>query len=751
MNQIIIYDKICIMCPTYGRAESKLPKFISSLMETADDLEKICLSFVVNESDTASKRIIKSLCDKNVEYEIILEDTEECDLSYYFNLSYKATKFNDPATCVSMFGDDMVFITKGWDTIMLKKINDIFGLGIIYGDDDNSQHEELCVYFITTRAFVELTEKSFMCKLFTVDYIDNVWMEVGRKLHCAVYLPNLHIFHDHATRNGRPDEVWLRMRKNYDLSHRCMITIDDYSMEIAENVRKNIAEKYLSDDLSYCMTTYGRVVLFRQTVNSWNKSLLLPNKLFVFDDGSEEIDKIRMIIQKMKNAFLVPAEKHSGCDKRNALAITYFNTPAVMVIDSDTAFAPHWCIAANSMWEAIKDSPDIAGATIFNTQYHKTIDTNFIIPGLDVKETVGGFGTIFKREVIEEAFKGKDIEKMPVTWSWDNCINDLVRTKKMQYCSTKKSYLQHTGFVEGTHISDGELSDYAPEFVGKVEYNRPIRTIPLPTGSNVLFAALARLGDIIAASMIANMIVENGMELTWLVIPIYEMLIIKICPWAKVKPIEPLVGGPKGEWSETSIQKMREKFGNFSTYINVQLGARENHNFYLMSGKHPCVWIRDMCNQALGLTLGNDFKSYLRFNERLVPMPSRGITIPGNLAIISPEARTSQCFNETMIDGIYNDLKDRGYTPKILIEKRPQRTSIRDIREKYIFGLTIEQCIILIKKAKHFVGQDSGLSWCSLYSDCTKEIYHRRSRIDRTNTYFNMIDDKAKDIILEEK
>lgn len=749
MNRIV-YDKICVMCPTYGRAKTKLPTFIKSLLETVNNPANVCLSFVVNDTDVDSAKTIEKMCTGNVEYEIIKEDTKECDLPSYFNLSYKTTKFNKPNICVSMFGDDMVFVTKKWDTTILEKINDIFGIGIVYGDDDHSQHENLCVYFVTTRTFVELTEKPFMCILFAVDYIDNVWMEVVRKLNCGIYLPNLHIRHDHATRDGKPDEVWLRMRKQYDLSHRCMIMIDDYTTEIAINVRKNLEQKYLSKDISYCMTTYDRVALFMQTVNSWNKSILLPKTLFVFDDNSKNIQKISHEVRRMKNAVLVPAEKHCGCDKRNALAVTYFDSPAVMVIDSDTAFASHWCIAANIVWAAIKKDPDIAGATVFNTHYHEAIDKKCDIFGLDYKATVGGFGTIFKMETINRAFNNADVEKMPKIWSWDNYVNDTVKKDEKHYCSTNKSYLQHTGFSEGTHISDGEMSDYAPDFVGTVEPTHSIRTEPLPGGSNILFAAMARMGDVIAASMIANMIIDNNINLTWLVIGRYENLVSKICPRAKIKVIEPIVGGPMGEWSEIDLGQMQAKYGGYSTYINAQLGARENHNYYLMSGKHPCIFLRDMCCQILGIPFEENFKSFLRLNEQSITFPSRDV-MPENLAIISPEAKTSQALTEKMVGDIYNDLKCRGYHPKILVEKRPQHVSIRDVREKYLYGLTIEQCIVLIKRARHFVGQDSGMAWASLYSDCTKEIYHRRSRIDKVNTYFGMIDDKAEDIILEEK
>ncbi len=65
--------------------------------------------------------------------------------------------------------------------------------------------------------------------------------------------------------------------------------------------------------------------------------------------------------------------------------------------------------------------------------------------------------------------------------------------------------------------------------------------------------------------------------------------------------------------------------------------------------------------------------------------------------------------------------------------------------------MTVEQCIlILIRDVMFFVGQDSGMTWCSLFSDCKKRVYHNKSRIDMTNTYFSVIDKNAEDIVLED-
>lgn len=745
------YDKICIMLPTYGRSKTKLPKFLDSLIDTADDLRNTCISFVVKKSDKGTIDLIEDKCGNTIEYEILREDKKACDLAGFFNLSYEKTRFNDRSTCVSMFGDDMVFKTNGWDTVMLEAINDMDGIGLVYGDDDFIQHENLCVYFITTRDMVELTGKPFMPTGVKYDFMDTVWYEVCKRLNCLRYIPKLHVFHDHASGKGGKDDTWVKMRTAS--KHNTMIQIDDYVEEIVGMVRTKLKHTHMNNDIVFVMTTYDRVKILRQTVDSWNKSLLLPDRMLVFDDVSNEGKAISREIGRMSNASLITGDKHLGCDGNNVSAVT---TPegckAIMVIDSDTTFAVNWLIEAYRAWEKIKDVPEIAAITLFNTDTHKTVEYDGEqIDGLVYKESVGGFGTIYKKDIIDNVFSEKPEKNKQ--GSWDHKIIDYVKKNGLKFCCTKKSYLQHIGYSEGSHISDKEMSDFAEEYVGDVEELSPgiiKHKDKMMSGETVLFAAMARLGDVVAASMVANMVIKEGATLTWLVINKYAKLVNRFCPGAKVISVEPLTG-PESEWSETTTDKMMKKYGGYRYYINAQVGARENHYNYITSGKHPCEWIRDRCDLILGTELGSNFRDYLQFDTTGINLGDRDYRPVKSLAIISPESITANnIIDGDILKNSISELRAKGYTPKILMKKRLPGLSIRQVREDYIFGLTIEQCIyVIIKDAMFFVGQDSGMSWCALLSDCKKRIYHNQSRIELVNTYFNMIDENAEDIILE--
>lgn len=736
----IYYNRICIMCPTYHRSNRNLPIFISSAMETIEDYGNVCFCFIVNENDFETVKVINEKCGDDIEFEILYEKTDKCNLSYYFNYAYDNTKFNSIGTCVSMFGDDMVFVTKNWDTMVLEKMNEMFGYGLIYGDDDYCQHENLCVYFVTTRELVSLTGKPFMCEMFAVDFIDNIWMDFANKMKCAKYLKDWHVLHNHVAAHGKPDDVWLRMRTQYDHSHRNFVAMAGCVDEMVANAKVKL-KALINNEISFCMTTYDRVTLFQQTVNSWNRSFILPEKIFVFDDNSTESEQIYHNIFRMENAFLVPSKTHLGCNKNNAIAVTHFNSPAVTVIDSDTIFSPFWYLAVLDGWEKIKDNPDVAGMTIFNATDHKFIDGKY-------KETIGGFGGLFKREIIDAVFKEIDIYKTSITWPWDHAINDYAKKNGLVFYCDDKSYLQHIGYTDGTHISDGQYADFALDFVG--EQSNPIDSgsTPIHAGGTVLVAAMARLGDVVAASMVINMIIAQNINVSWMVINRYVKIAKRFSPNAKIISVEPIVGGPQGEWSETTTEQMKKRYPGYGKYINCQIGARENHQSYITSGLHPCEWMKNLCNSILGLSLPDNYRDFLSFDSRGITISDRQLVLPDTLAIICKDSMTVPPFPPEMFDKIFKELLSQGYSPRYLVKEKPDHLSIRTIRAEYIYGLSIEQCIIAIQRAKLFIGQDSGLSWCSLLSPCKKKIYHRKERIEIVNTFYRQIDENAEDIIV---
>jgi hypothetical protein len=211
--------------------------------------------------------------------------------------------------------------------------------------------------------------------------------------------------------------------------------------------------------------------------------------------------------------------------------------------------------------------------------------------------------------------------------------------------------------------------------------------------------------------------------------------------------VEPASGDPYDIWSETTSYQMMDTMKGYDVYINAQFGARENHDYYIRSGKSPLDWLKEKVETALSIRLMDLYKSNLVFNEepRAIKMPWTDPT--KKYALICPGARTSQALTEETVDKLYNQLIEQGWDVKILVEKRPDLPNVK-LREKYTYGYTFVECISIIKKCQLFIGNDSGLAWASLYSDCDKKIYHTKERIAKVNTWFSKIDPKAEDILV---
>jgi hypothetical protein len=199
------------MVPTYKRV-SRLHSFINSAIDTAEDPTRICFSFCVNVKDNDTKTFLQMRkWQTGIDYEIILEDTIQPNLALYFNKMFNETHFKD--AIVSMVGDDMLFITPGWDTRILEQINASDGTAIVYFNDDYVAKEKCCVNMFVTRELVEKTKKPFMCEFFHADMIDMVWTIVGNLVGILRYQDDIVIQHNHSTKQKQEawDETFKRL------------------------------------------------------------------------------------------------------------------------------------------------------------------------------------------------------------------------------------------------------------------------------------------------------------------------------------------------------------------------------------------------------------------------------------------------------------------------------------------------------------------------------------------------------------
>lgn len=235
------WNRICLMVPTYKRANTSLPVYINSAVNTASNRHRACFCVCVNQNDIESLTYLNNLnvpCD----VEVIKENSTKPDLAAYFNQMYENTKFNDPKTVVSMTGDDMIFETQDWDLKLLDIINSYDGLGVFWCNDAFIARERMCVNMFVTRKFVEATERPFMCPVYPADMIDWVWHKVGKYSKNLHYLPDVIIRHNHETQkpNGHRDETFERLVPYRKSAH------DNYGKEYARAYARDIAERLIS-------------------------------------------------------------------------------------------------------------------------------------------------------------------------------------------------------------------------------------------------------------------------------------------------------------------------------------------------------------------------------------------------------------------------------------------------------------------------------------------------------------------------
>lgn len=209
------WDKIILMCPTYGRYDTDLVTFVDSVLCTCEDFDSIEFLFCVNKKDRGTQEWLRTKDFNGVVHNVVIENTRQPNLATYFNMMYDWVLTNrDPGAVVTMLGDDMVFKSTNWDRKILDEINKNDGIGVYYCDDDYIAKDQLCVNLFVTQKMVEATEKEFMYSKFHADMIDVVWYYVGYYSNNLYYFDDIVIRHNHNTRKKPEewDETFQRIR-----------------------------------------------------------------------------------------------------------------------------------------------------------------------------------------------------------------------------------------------------------------------------------------------------------------------------------------------------------------------------------------------------------------------------------------------------------------------------------------------------------------------------------------------------------
>ena len=239
-------SKIALLVPSRERIDKKL-ELVNSIKNTVADINNISLYFGIDTDDPTRDTAIQ-IAKENPFVKIV--DIPSVghfqNLGILWNICARAAN----EEILSMIGDDMVFITRNWDTEILKEFSpqvcpkDNFKMVYCY----DGRHGERCaVNCFVHRNYFDINGY-FSREEFPVDKID-IWLQqVYNSFGRLYYRGDIHIEHKHwSFRKSAKDAVMFRMRANNaeTISNNLWISLLPERMKEAEKLSRELGLMFL--------------------------------------------------------------------------------------------------------------------------------------------------------------------------------------------------------------------------------------------------------------------------------------------------------------------------------------------------------------------------------------------------------------------------------------------------------------------------------------------------------------------------
>jgi hypothetical protein len=202
-------NKISLLVPSRERLNLKLT-LISSIITSVDDINNVELIFGIDEDDP-TRDIAYKIADAIPFVKIvdIANDGKFIGINKIWNLLYPHAK-ND---ILGYIGDDMVFMTRGWDTEIIKEIKDGWAdnIKLVHCYDGYRTRDEICVNAFFHKKYTEVI--GYMCREeFLINWSDRWLYQTFKAFNRVKYRPDIHIQHNHWVFGQRKkDKVADRM------------------------------------------------------------------------------------------------------------------------------------------------------------------------------------------------------------------------------------------------------------------------------------------------------------------------------------------------------------------------------------------------------------------------------------------------------------------------------------------------------------------------------------------------------------
>jgi len=195
ISEDLIMKKILVIVPTRSR-NHKTKEFVEEFFKNSEISD---LLFGLDDDDQHTYDRIQ-----NVKYEV------NPRLRLNGTLNLLAKKYCEHYECISFMGDDHRTRTKGWDSIIYEKIKDI-PFGIAYGNDLLAEERLPTAVIMKSEIIKRL---GFMSPhSLTHLYLDNFWLDLGKRLNSIHYFPKVIIEHMHYGRKGKSpkDDIYIEV------------------------------------------------------------------------------------------------------------------------------------------------------------------------------------------------------------------------------------------------------------------------------------------------------------------------------------------------------------------------------------------------------------------------------------------------------------------------------------------------------------------------------------------------------------
>lgn len=214
---------ISILCPTRKRVDS-VKRLIDSAFENAFEPDKVEFVFYIDEDDLETKNFLKNINNT------IITGGERIVLSQMWNVCCEAATSDIFMHC----GDDIIFRTKNWDTIILQTFEKYSDKIIFVHGNDGFWEDKLGTHGFLHRNWVK-TLGYFVPPYFSSDFNDTWLTEISNNIGRKIYIPELFTEHMHPAFN----------KGSWDLTHQ--ERLERHKRDNPEQIYSSLFHKRLED------------------------------------------------------------------------------------------------------------------------------------------------------------------------------------------------------------------------------------------------------------------------------------------------------------------------------------------------------------------------------------------------------------------------------------------------------------------------------------------------------------------------